>query len=52
MTQILMVLAGSGLVGCFGFALRLDLSQRGGRARRRLARPRSSALVYEREAAI
>ena len=48
MVMFLMSLAGTGLLGCFGATLALDMSSRGRPTSRQMSRPRSSAIARER----
>ena len=48
MAVFLMTLAGTGLLGCFGATLALDMSGRGRRMSRQMQRPRSSTIARER----
>lgn len=47
MEVILIVLAGSALVGCFGATLGMDMAERGRRTSRRLSRPKTLVLGRE-----
>ena len=47
MTSALILLAGSGLLGCFIATLGIDLAHRGARSSRKLARPRKLSIGYE-----